>query len=124
MEPFLTEPFLRPDVRSFLDFLNALPGPTSREAGLEGARAMLVKSRYVADLPTGDLAVIRDLSCPGPAGDIPLRLYDTRETREAGPLLIFFHGGGYVLGDLESHEPFCAEVARQLDMPVLAVDYR
>ncbi|HEX8583384.1 MAG TPA: alpha/beta hydrolase [Allosphingosinicella sp.] len=120
----MTEPFLRPEVRRFLDFLNALPGPSSREAGPEGARAMLVRSRYVADLPTGDLAVIRDLSCPGPAGDIPLRLYDARESREAGPLLIFFHGGGYVLGDLESHEPFCAEIARQLDMPVLAVDYR
>ena len=118
------EPYLRPDARAFLDFLNALPGPTSREAGVEGARAMLVKSRYVADLPTGDLAVIRDLTCPGPAGDIPLRLYDAREERGPGPLLLFFHGGGYVLGDLESHEPFCASVARQLDMPVFAVDYR
>jgi acetyl esterase len=118
------EPFLRPDARAFLDFLNALPGPTSREAGVEGARAMLVKSRYVADLPTGEIAVIRDLTCPGPAGDIPLRLYDAQEERGPGPLLIFFHGGGYVLGDLESHEPFCASIARQLDMPVLAVNYR
>jgi acetyl esterase len=118
------EPYLRPDARAFLDFLNALPGPTSREAGVEGARAMLVKSRYVADLPTGDLAVIRDLTCPGPAGGIPLRLYDAQESRGPGPLLIFFHGGGFVLGDLESHEPFCASIARQLDMPVLAVDYR
>jgi acetyl esterase len=118
------QPFLRPEVRGFLDFLNALPGPTSREAGPEGARAMLVKSRYVADLPSGELAVIRDLSCPGPAGEIPLRLYDARESREAGPLLLFFHGGGYVLGGLETHEPFCAEIARELDLPVLAVDYR
>ena len=118
------EPYLRPDARAFLDFLNALPGPTSRQAGPEGARAMLVKSRYVADLPTGDLAVIRDLSCPGPGGDIPLRLYDAQESRGPGTLLIFFHGGGFVLGDLESHEPFCATIARQLDLPVLAVDYR
>ena len=42
----------------------------------------------------------------------------------AGPLLLFFHGGGFVFGDLDTHEPFCAEVARQLDLPVLAVDYR
>ncbi|HZG08189.1 MAG TPA: alpha/beta hydrolase [Allosphingosinicella sp.] len=117
--------FLRDDARKFLDYLNKLPGPTSREAGLEGARAMLVKSRHVADLPTGDIAVLRDLSCPGPRGEIALRLYDARESRdEPGPLLLFFHGGGYVLGDLETHEPFCAEIARLLDMPVLAVDYR
>jgi acetyl esterase len=118
------EPYLRPEARAFLDFLNALPGPTSRQAGVEGARAMLVKSRYVADLPTGELAVIKELTCPGPGGDIPLRLYDAKEEREAGPLLVFFHGGGFVLGDLESHEPFCASVARQLDLPVVAVDYR
>ena len=85
---------------------------------------MMVASRHVADAPVGELAVIRDLSCPGPAGEIRLRLYDARETREAGPLLLFLHGGGFVFGDLDTHEPFCAEMARELDMPVLAVDYR
>jgi acetyl esterase len=117
-------PYLRDDVRNFLDFLNALPGPTSRQAGVKIARAMLVKSRHVADLPTGELAVIRDLACAGPLGDIRLRLYDAREERGPGPLVLFFHGGGFVLGGFDSHEPFCAEIARQLDLPVLAVDYR
>src|SRR3546814_4802423 len=37
---------------------------------------------------------------------------------------LFFHGGGFVLGDLDTHAPFCAEAARQLDLPVIAVDYR
>lgn len=118
------EPYLRDDARTFLDFLNALPGPTSREAGVEGARAMLVKSRWLADLPIGELALVRDLACPGPAGEIGLRLYDAREARGPGPLVLFFHGGGFVLGDFETHDPFCAAVARQLDLPVLAVDYR
>ena len=85
---------------------------------------MMLASRHVADAPVGELAVIRDLSCPGPAGEIDLRLYDARETREAGPLFLFFHGGGFVFGDLDTHEPFCAEMARQLDLPVVAVDYR
>jgi acetyl esterase len=120
----MADPYVRADVRQFLDWLNNLPGPTSREAGPVEARLMMVKSRYVADAPVGELAVIRDLSCPGPGGEIKLRLYDAREERGAGPLFIFFHGGGFVLGDLETHEPFCAEMARELDMPVLAVDYR
>jgi acetyl esterase len=120
----MSEPYVRPDVRLFLDYLNSLPGPRSHEAGLEEARAMLVKSRHVADAPTGELAVIRDLACPGPAGEIGLRLYDSRHDRSAGPLFLFFHGGGFVLGDLDTHEPFCAEMARQLDLPVVAVDYR
>jgi acetyl esterase len=69
--------------------------------------------------------VIRDLTCPGPAGDIPLRLYDTREKRDAAcPLLLFFHGGGFVVGNLESHHALCTELATGMDLPVLAVDYR
>ncbi|MBB4641995.1 alpha/beta hydrolase [Rhizorhapis suberifaciens] len=78
----------------------------------------------LADVAVGELAVIRDLSCKGPAGEIPLRLFDARSHREKGPALVFFHGGGFVLGDFDTHAPFCAEAARQLDMPVIAVDYR
>ena len=120
----MSEPFVRPDVRLFLDYLNALPGPRSHQVGPNEARTMMLASRHVADAPAGDLAVIRDLSCPGPAGEIGLRLYDSRESRDPGPLFLFFHGGGFVLGDLDTHEPFCAEMARRLDMPVVAVDYR
>jgi acetyl esterase len=119
------DPFVRPDVRTFLDYLNALPGPKSHEVGPNEARLMMLASRHVADAPVGELAVIRDLSCPGPDGnEVGLRLYDARERREPGPLILFFHGGGFVLGDLDTHEPFCAEMARAVDLPVLAVDYR
>jgi acetyl esterase len=120
----MSEPYVRPDVRRFLDFLNALPGPRTHEVEAAEARAMMLASRQIADAPVGELAVIRDLGFAGPGGEVGLRLYDAREQREAGPLMLFFHGGGFVLGDLDSHEPFCAEVARELDMPVLAVDYR
>jgi acetyl esterase len=120
----MADPFVRPDVRLFVDYLNNLPGPKTYEVGPAEARLMMAKSRQVADVPTGELALIRDLAMAGPGGEIGLRLYDAREAREAGPLFLFFHGGGFVLGDLDSHEPFCAEMARELDMPVLAVDYR
>ena len=120
----MSEPYVRPDVRAFLEYYNRLPGPRAHEVGAREARLMIVAARHVSDAPVGELAVIRDLSCPGPDGEIGLRLYDARERREAGPLLLFFHGGGFVFGDLDTHEPFCAEIARQLDLPVLAVDYR
>jgi acetyl esterase len=120
----MPEPYVRPDVRNFLDYLNKLPGPKSHQVGPVEARNMMVASRHVADAPVGELAVIRDLSCPGPQGNIGLRLYDARPEREPGPVLVFFHGGGFVLGNLDTHEPFCAEMTRQLDMPVVAVDYR
>lgn len=120
----VADPYVRPDVRAFLDYVNNLPGPRTHEVGPNEARLMVRATRHVADALPGELAVIRDLACPGPGGEIPLRLYDARDRREAGPLLLFFHGGGFVFGDLDTHEPFCAEIARQLDLPVLAVDYR
>ena len=120
----MSEPYVRPDVRLFLDYYNKLPGPRAHEVGPNQARAMILASRHVADSEVGELAVTRDLACPGPGGEIRLRLYDSRESRDAGPLILFFHGGGFVFGDLDTHEPFCAEAARQLDLPLLAVDYR
>jgi acetyl esterase len=70
------------------------------------------------------LAVIRDLTCSGPAGDIPLRLYDARESRDPGPVITFYHGGGFVIGDLETHHALCSEIAALMDLPLIAVDYR
>ena len=120
----MTEHFVRPDVATFLQFLNSQPGPKMQDLPPADARKMMLVMRHVADVPTGELAVVRDLAIPGPAGDIPARLYDMRETRDAGPVMVFFHGGGFVIGDIETHEPYCAEAARQLDMPVISVDYR
>lgn len=117
-------PYVRPDVQAFLAFLNAQEGPKMHELPVETSRSMMLAMRAVADAEPSSLAVVRDLSCPGPDGDIPLRLYDARETRAPGPVLVFFHGGGWVIGDIETHEPFCTRAAELLDMPVISVDYR
>ena len=114
----------RPDVAAFLQFLNNVPGPKMHELPPEGARMTMVAMLPVAEQPTGELAVVRNLDIPGPAGTIRARLYDARETREPGPVMVFYHGGGFVIGDLDTHEPYCAEAARALDMPVIAIDYR
>jgi len=120
----VTEPFVRPDVRGFLAFLNAMPGPKMHELEAPAARQVYAAMKDVADLPMGSLATITDLAIPGPAGDIPARLFDTRVDREPGPAMLFYHGGGFVIGDLDTHASFCAEIARVLDVPVIAVDYR
>ncbi len=120
----MTHPSNRPDVNAFLAFLNNVPGPKMHELPPEAARMTMVAMRSVAELETGLLAVIKNVEIPGPAGVIPARLYDARETREAGPVMVFYHGGGFVIGNLDTHEPYCAEVARTLDIPVIAIDYR
>jgi len=117
-------PYVRPDVKAFLDFMASVPGPSMAELGPEGARASYVQMGLLAEAEPRELAVIKDLTCPGPAGDIPLRFYDARETREPGPAVMFFHGGGFVIGDLDSHHSLCTEIAAELDLPVIAVHYR
>ncbi len=120
----MTEHYTRPDVAQLLAMLNMLPGPKMHDLPPEGARAIYVASKDMVDLPLGELAVVRDLEAPGPVGPIPLRLFDARADRPAGPAVVFFHGGGFVIGDLDTHASFCAEMSRQLDLPVIAVHYR
>jgi len=66
---------------------------------------------------------IRDLKIPGPAGEIPIRVY-TPKIQSPAPTLIYFHGGGWVLGDLESHDHVCRALANNASCVVLSVDYR
>ncbi|CAH0496868.1 alpha/beta hydrolase [Novosphingobium sp. CECT 9465] len=115
---------VRPDVQAFLAFLKAAGTPPMSQVGLEAARAGFMTMTRLAEADPRPLGVIRDLTCPGPAGEIGLRLYDLRETRESGPAVVFFHGGGFVVGDLDSHHSICTEIAAELDLPVIAVDYR
>jgi len=112
-------PFIRPDVRQFLDYLEGLNRPKGHEVGPEAARKMMVASRHAFEVEAREITLVRDV-----AGPAPLRLYDTRVERSPGPLLVFIHGGGWVIGDLETHEPFCIDLAMELDLPVVAVNYR
>lgn len=117
-------PFVRPDMQAFLTRLAAIDGPSLAQMSLAEARQSYVALHAMADRPARDLAVIRDLECPGPDGPIALRLYDCKAERGPAPVICFFHGGGFVIGDLETHHALCSEIAAQMDLPVVAVDYR
>ena len=119
-----TEHYVRDDVRGFLAFLNGVERPSFAEIALEDARSAYRTTNAVAEADPVPLAVVRNLSCPGPAGEIRLRLYDSRSERIAGPVVVFTHGGGFVIGDLDSHHSLCTLIASELDLPVVAVDYR
>ena len=76
------------------------------------------------DEPAPPLPRIEDISIPGPAGAIPARLYDPGPAGTARPVLAYFHGGGWVQGDLETHHGLCARLALRSGALVVAVDYR
>lgn len=116
--------FVRDDVRAFLDFLEAQNQPMLYDLPLnearEGARAM----GPLVDAEPRKLAVIKDLTCPGPGGEIPLRLYDAKAKRDPGPAIVYYHGGGFVVGDIEVYHSLCTEIAAETGLPVISVDYR
>jgi acetyl esterase len=73
------------------------------------------------------LGRVEDLSIPGPGGDVPVRLYANEHINEQGglrPALIYFHGGGFVFGNLDTHDAVCRALAKESGAVVISVDYR
>lgn len=118
-------PVIKPDVQAYLDRLKAKPQIKLNRETLAMIRR-LPPERMVStdDLPAGDIAVMKDVTMQGPAGPIRMRLYDARAERGPSPVLVYFHGGAYVVGSIETHAGLTAQIARQLDLPVISVDYR
>jgi len=77
------------------------------------------------DEPAPALARIEDIAIPGPAGAVPGRVYDPgARAGSVPPVVVYFHGGGWVQGDLETHHGLCARLALRSGAVVVAVDYR
>ncbi|WP_254544018.1 alpha/beta hydrolase [Halomarina pelagica] len=75
------------------------------------------------DSQVPELALVRDLAIPGPGGDLPIRVY--RSTLDApAPVVVYFHGGGWVLGTLDSVDGICREIAAHTGCVVASVGYR
>ena len=120
----MTIPFVRPDVRAFLDRLKANPRPPMTHETIAAMRPHAPHGMALLEPPVGALAITRDVTAPSPTGAISIRLFDVQVERKPGPALVFFHGGGFVIGNIDTHVSMCAEIARRLDLPVLSVDYR
>jgi len=76
--------------------------------------------------PTSEMARVEDLSVPASGSDpaVPIRIYHPMGVANPAPAVVFFHGGGWVIGDLESHDAICRTLAVRADAIVVSVDYR
>jgi acetyl esterase len=104
-----------------------------RAVGIEGlvvdddpvkTRASNAALTGTLDDPRVRVAEIRPVSIPGPAGTIPARHYRPPAGGANAPLLVFYHGGGWVFGGLDTHDSACRLISRDAGVHVLAVDYR
>ena len=97
--------------------------PPFHQQTAAGARATYELAAEVLDLPRAPLARVEDLTLPGGDGQTrPARLY--ADGADARPGLLYFHGGGFVIGSLETHDSLCRQIARRSGLAVIAVDYR
>jgi acetyl esterase len=74
--------------------------------------------------PAPPVAVVYEVSIPGPDGVVPARYYRAHDDAVACPLLVFFHGGGWMLGSVDSYDAVCRRLAVKCNCAVLSVDYR
>ncbi len=112
--------------RSFRDKLH-LPEmhPPDLRLPIERLRQQFFRMDYSGEPDAPELAEVRILTLPGPVGPLKARLYVPLGAGvPPGPGILFFHGGGFVLGDLESHDMICRRIAEGSRCRVLAIDYR
>jgi acetyl esterase len=91
------------------------------------ARDLYLAGRVVSNPEPPELKSVTALAIPAPHGAIPARVYTPKTLRQAGdlaPCLVFFHGGGWVIGDLDSHDVVCRKLAAEGELIVISVDYR
>jgi acetyl esterase len=110
-----------PQVRTVLDMLEQQPVPPVQDLSVATAREQFEQASTMTAGP--DVGDVRDLEFEGPGGPVPVRLY-LPETAGPHPVLVFFHGGGFVLGGVETHDQECRHLVTEAECAVVSVDYR
>lgn len=116
---------LDPLLKAFLDQMASQPGPKMSEIAPAQARELFVGLMSMVgpkDVPIGKAV---NQTIPAPQGEIPIRIYTpVAAAAEALPTLIFFHGGGWVIGSVETHDGLCRMIANESACRVISVEYR
>lgn len=113
------------EVEALLAKMAENPFPSPDQVGLEALRAFYCAQSSMVGGPVIEMGEVRDLVAAGPAGDIPLRLYRPAGVADTkAPALVYIHGGGWVIGSIESHDRVCRQIAHRAGCAVVSVEYR
>jgi acetyl esterase len=118
---------LDPDAAAVFKAFQEAGRPPYETVSPAEARELYLKGRVVTNPEPPELEKVAPLAIPSPHGSIPARIYTPKTLRKkAGlaPVLVFFHGGGWVIGDLDSHDVVCRKLADEGQLMVISVDYR
>jgi acetyl esterase len=112
-----------PEVRALLEAIDVEAAPPLESLPPDEARKAAAEALKPGSGEPEEVGGIEDLRIPGPGGAIPIRVY-TPEGSGPFPALVYFHGGGWVLCDLDTHDNICRAICRAARAVVMAVDYR
>ena len=119
---------LHPQARALIDLLQERGVPAMHTLTPDASRRLYRDRRQLVQPDPPEVAQVQSLQATGAHGVIPLRLYRPLSSRRAAvsklPVLIYFHGGGWVIGDLDTHDTLCRELANGAGIAVVSVDYR
>ncbi|MCJ7837772.1 MAG: alpha/beta hydrolase, partial [Burkholderiales bacterium] len=115
-----------PQMQAVLEKAASAALPAYSTVSAVEARRLYKETRAALSPPVPEVESVRDLAASGPAGPIPLRLYRGLGTTADAPLpvLVYFHGGGWTIGDLDTHDIVCRTLANRARCAVVSVDYR
>ena len=115
---------LDPELAAVVDELEALGLPEWHDLSVAAARRL--EDEVFSGEPEPPVESVRDLAFDGPHGEVPVRVYRPAADADAPPArtLVYFHGGGWTLGTLDSIDGPCRELATRTDSVVVSVDYR
>ena len=117
---------LHPQAAQLLRLIEEKGIPPTHTLTPREAREFYLVRRQVTQPAPPEVAAVRELRARGAAGDIPLRLYRPAgsDTAQELPVLVYYHGGGWVIGDLDTHDTLCRELSNGSGCAVVAVHYR
>ena len=114
---------LHPKVQALLTAQRLSGAQPMHTLSPQKARADMLAQVPAVSGPLAEVARVDERHAPGPSGGVPVRIYTPHG---AGPFpgIVYFHGGGFVIGDLETHDPLCRQISARTGAVVCAVDYR
>lgn len=117
---------LDPHVKRLLDFLATRNLPSFHTLPPVESRAFYKERRFATQPEPQPVAAVADITVPGPAGTIPVRSYRPQgaSVDTVLPALVYYHGGGHTIGDLDTHDTLCRELCNRSGYAVFSVDYR
>jgi acetyl esterase len=117
---------LHPQAQAFIDLLVAKGVPPTHTLSYTDARKYYRERRAITQPDPGQVAEVRELAAEGPRGPIPMRAYRPLGSSPEAvlPVLVYYHGGGWTIGDLDTHDTLCRELCNLSGCAVVAIDYR